>query len=97
MGVDYSHAHAAALLAQLPEQARVFKEENADLEWDTATYFLAQIEYDLRILIWQKTKDGQRNMNKPKPPKLPRDARRERDRMANFDRALIDKVLGGAT
>lgn len=94
MGADYSPAHAAALLAQLPLESRIMRAENADLEWDEATYFLAQIEYDLRVLIWQKTKDAQHGRNKPELPKLPRDIRREQERTRNFDRALIDKVLG---
>lgn len=97
MGADFSPSHAAALVAQLPRESRVMRRYDADLEWDDATYFLARIEYDLRVLIWQKTKDAQRGRNKPEFPKLPRDARRERERVENFDRALIDKVLGGAT
>lgn len=96
MGVDYTHSHAAILLSQLPAESRLLKAEDADLEWSQETYFLAQIEYDLRILIWQRTKDAERGRNKPQPPTLPREQRAKRKRMENFDKSLVDRVLGGA-
>ena len=95
MGVDYSHAHAAILLSQLPADSRLLRAEDVDFEWSQETYFLAQIEYDLRILIWQKSKDGQRGRNKPQPPTLPREERSKRRRTENFDKSLVDRVLGG--
>lgn len=95
MGAAYSYPHAAALATQLPAESRVMRELDAELEWTQQDYFLAQIEYDLRILIWQNSKDGQRNRNKPKPPKLPAEIRAESRRGENFDRDLIDKMLGG--
>lgn len=94
MGEGYSHAHAAALMAQLPRSSRVAKALDPSNEWDDATYLLSIIEYDLRVLIWQNTKDAQRNRNKPKPNDTPRDIAKKMERAKGFDREFIDKVLG---
>ena len=96
MGRDYSFAHAAALMAQMPRTSRTAMALNPDNEWSEATYFLAQIEYDLRVLIWQNTKDGQKGRNQPKPPTFPAERAQRRKRIEGFDKALVDKVLGGA-
>lgn len=95
MGVDYSHLHAAVLMSQLPAGSRVSKHLNADNEWDDATYLLAAIEYDLRVLIWQKTKDAQHGRNKPKPNETPHDLSLKRKRAEGFDKQFIDSVLKG--
>lgn len=94
MGGDYPIAHAAALASQLPSTSRVAKALNPDNEWDDATYLLSAIEYDLRVLIWQKTKDAQKNRNKPKPNETPHDLAKKRQRSEGFDREFIDNVLG---
>lgn len=94
MGVGYSHAHAAALMMQLPLDSRISRKLNPDNEWSDDTYLLSAIEYDLRVLIWQNTKDAQRNRNKPKPNETPRDLAKKRDRAAGFDKDFIDKILG---
>lgn len=94
MGMDYSHAHAASLMVQLPQTSRVAKALNPDNEWSDAEYLLAAIEYDLRVLIWQKTKDGQKNRNRPKPTETPHDVAEKRRRVEGFDKDFIDSVLG---
>lgn len=94
MGVDYSYSHAAALAVQLPRGSRVVKAESPETEWDDATYLLSAIEYDLRVLAWQNTKDAQRNRNKPKPNETPSDLAKKRRRAASFDRDFVDRVMG---
>lgn len=94
MGEEFSHAHAASLMLQLPSTSRISKRFNPDNEWDDATYLLAAIEYDLRILIWQNTKDAQRNRNKPKPNVTPHDLAEKRKRAERFDKGFIDSILG---
>lgn len=94
MGEQFSHAHAAALMMQLPSGSRVAKALDPANEWDEAAYLLSAIEYDLRVLIWQNTKDAQRNRNKPKPNDTPREIARKRERAKGFDRKYIDKILG---
>lgn len=94
MGEDFSHSHAASLMLQLPSSSRVSRKLNPDNEWDDATYLLSAIEYDLRILIWQKTKDAQRNRNRPKPNATPHDLAEKRKRAEGFDKGFIDNILG---
>lgn len=94
MGAGFSHAHAASLVKMLPRGSRVGRALNPDSEWDDATYILAQIEYDLRVLAWQNTKDGQKGRNRPKPNETPHDIAAKRERAKGFDKEYIDKVLG---
>lgn len=94
MGEEYSISHAATLVAQLPETSRVARMLNPDNEWTDAVYLLNAIEYDLRVLIWQKTKDGEKGRNKPKPNETPHERARKRARLENLDKGLVDKVLG---
>ena len=42
-----------------------------DCEWGPAEHLLRQVEYDLRVLCWQNTKDGQRGRNRPQPLQTP--------------------------
>lgn len=94
MGEGFSYAHAASLMRQLPSCSRVSKALNPDNEWDDATYMLALIEYDLRVLIWQNTKDAQKGRNQPKPNKTPHEITEQRKRAEGFDKDFIDKILG---
>lgn len=95
MGADFTCSHAAVLMLQLPTSSRVARKLNYGNEWDDATYMLAAIEYDLRVLIWQKTKDAQHNRNKPKPNETPHDIARKRERAEGFDKSFIDSILKG--
>lgn len=94
MGSDYSYPHAAVLMTQLPHGSRLGRRLNPDNEWEDAVYFLAAIEYDLRVLAWQNTKDAQRNRNKPKPNETPHDLAKKRERAKAFDKGLVDSILG---
>jgi hypothetical protein len=42
---------------------------------------LREIEHDLRIIAWQKTKDGQRGIRPPEPLRLPWDPPSETDKI----------------
>ena len=66
MGRDYTTLHAADLLAQLPEGARVWRAYDERAAWTAERTLLAAIVNDLNWLVWSKTKDGQRNRNRPK-------------------------------
>lgn len=94
MGTDYSYSHAAVLVTQLPPNCRIAVKENPDAAWDTQTWFMWQMEHSLRVLAWQNTKDAQKKRNQPKPAKTPKELHAERMRAANFDKQLIDRVLG---
>lgn len=94
MGVDYSFSHAACLVSQLPSSSRISRTIYPENDWSDETHFLAAIEYDLRVLIWQNTKDGQKGRNKPKPNKTPSDLEKEQQRKNGFDKKLVDMHLG---
>ena len=66
MGRDYTTLHAADLLAQLPEGARVWRAYDERAVWTTERTLLAAIVNNLNWLVWSKTKDGQKNRNRPK-------------------------------
>ena len=93
MGVDYSHAHAACLCAQLPAGARVWRGTAA--EWTAEQYLLAKMEHTLRVIAWQSTEDAQKRRNYPKPIDTPA-AREEWQRKfdaTNANRAFVEDVL----
>lgn len=94
MGVDYTHAHAAVLLDQLPSDSRVRVKRDPNAEWNEQTRILAHIEYSLRLLLWSRTKDAQYGKNKPKPLPSPGERAERRERIEGADKAFVDKVLG---
>jgi hypothetical protein len=95
MGVDYSIAHAACLVAQLPPGARIWR--GTPDEWGADTYLLAQMEHTLRVLAWQQTEDAAKRRNYPKPIETPASrAQLERKVQRSLaNRAMVDAVLAG--
>ena len=86
------------LWEQLPSDSRMARLGQPDLAWGDAERLLHMMEYHLRVLVWQRSKDGSKDRNRPKPLQTP--AERIRNRAA-ADSALahkaeIDKVLGMA-
>ena len=67
MGHDYTVAHAACLVSQLPEGARLWVAINPDAVWTADRTIMAAILNDLNVLLWSKTEDGRRKRNRPKP------------------------------
>lgn len=67
MGRDFSTLHAASLLTQLPEGARVRLAYAPDAVWTSDRALLAAMVNDLNWLVWSKTKDAKHNRNRPKP------------------------------
>jgi len=68
-------------------------------EWTLTDHLLALIHDQLAIANWQRSKDGQRDRNRPKPmsPLLQRESRRERrightDRTPDEVRALLAQL-----
>lgn len=95
MGEEYTHAHAAALLSQLPRESRLLRAERPELEWGYTEALLASIEYSLRVLCWRQTKDGQRGRKPPKPVAAP-GSYGAADKIRRTDLAFVNRVLGGA-
>lgn len=67
MGRDFSTTHAADLLVELPGESRIKRVYGGDGTWDFDR-LLASLAVDaLNVLVWQRTKDGQKGRNRPKP------------------------------
>lgn len=94
MGRDYTHAHAAVLLSQLPRESRVSRYIDHDAAWSEDTVLLASIDYSLRLLLWSKTKDAKHDRNRPEPAKTPSERKAARERGAHVDLDLVRSVLG---
>lgn len=94
MGADYSVAHAAALATHLPREAATVRAVAPEASWSDEAYLLSAIEYDLRILVWQNSKDGQKGRNKPQRPQTPADVGRIKDKVQGTDFAAIAAAIG---
>lgn len=55
------------LVVQLPNDSRIKVAQDDSLQWDVQTYFLRSIEYYMRVVAWQNTKDGQSKNPKGTP------------------------------
>ena len=66
MGRDYSTLHAASLLTQLPEGARVRLAYAPDAAWTSDRALMAAMVNDLNWLVWAQTKDARHNRNRPR-------------------------------
>ena len=94
MGCEYTVAHAAALASNLPPESATVRAMVPEAAWDAHTYLLSAIEYDLRVLVWQNSRDGQHNRNRPKRPQTPADVERIRKKTVETDFAAIAEALG---
>lgn len=94
IGTAYSYLHAADLTACLPRESSTVRAESPALEWTDSEYLLWSIEYSLRILRWQNTKDGQKGSNKPKPIPTPAEVAKVREKVEATDLSHIAEVLG---
>ena len=94
MGCDYSVAHAAACAAHMPRDSACVRAVSPEAAWSDETYLLAAIEYDLRVLAWQNSKDGAKNRNKPKRMQTPADVERIKQKAENTDFRAIAEALG---
>lgn len=93
MGVDYPISHAASLAVCLPRESATVRAECPEAAWDDSTYLLAAIEYDLRVLAWQNSKDGAKGKNKPKPVQTPADVARIAAKVGSTDlKGLADRL-----
>lgn len=95
MGDGYSVLHAAALVSQLPRSSRTVRAVDERATWGDSEALLSLIEYQLRVIAWQNTEDGAKDRNRPRPIPVPGVAEAKAKRAREFDRELIDRVLGG--
>jgi len=66
------------LAANLPPGSAVFREHGGPLAWTQAEHLLAAQVHAAQVANWQRTKEGQKGNNPPKPIEPPK-GRHERD------------------
>lgn len=93
IGEVFSYEEAAILAAQLPQTSRVMRAIDPDVAYTEETTLLRNIEYALRVLVWQNTRNGKSGIDKPEPVKMPSERREKSDEEKQKDRSLVDKVL----
>lgn len=91
---EIGEIRTADLAAQLPSDSRTFRAINPELEWTARDYMLWSIEYSLRILRWQPTKDGRAGRNQPRPMPTPQEFARVRKAMDSTNMEYIAEQLG---
>ena len=94
--VDEDCSRWALLWYALPRESRTARRQSPELRWSEGEYMLASAVHALQVLVWQRTKDGRRGRNKPRPPRTPAEraeAQRRRDN-ALAAREGIDRILG---
>lgn len=89
-------ARMALLWAALPDDSRCVRRLVPEARWTSADYLLRSIEHSARVLVWQRTKDGAKGVNEPKPVQTPAERARNLERRdeALAARAEIDEILG---
>ena len=92
MGRDHSVMHYATCAAQLPLGSRTMSALNPDASWGWTERLLSLIEYDLRVVAWQRTKDAQEGANRPKPPIEPGGVRTEPAVTREYMQAVADAL-----
>ena len=68
----------ADLAANLPPGSGVWREHGGPMAWTQAEHFAASQLHAANVANWQRTKDGQKGANPPKPLEPPK-SRDERD------------------
>lgn len=69
--VDHNWRDLVVFIGHLPADSAVARQEDIEGSmWGLGEHLQADIADSLRLLVWQKTRDGQRGRNQPKP--LPR-------------------------
>lgn len=89
-------ARAALLWSGLPEGSRTAHRTVPESRWTPTDYLLRAMEHDIRVLIWQGSKDGAKGSNAPRPIQTPAERARNIERRddALAARADIDRILG---
>lgn len=83
----------AALVGQLPTTARLYRAVDPAYSWDDTTTLIWMCEYELRVLIWQRTKDGAHGQNKPEPLPAPGKDKKLNEADVLGAKAQVDAVL----
>jgi hypothetical protein len=66
-----SLADLADLVRWLPQGCALYRATGGPMAWTDEEYLLARVEMGVRVLAWQRTKDGTSGRNQPKPLEPP--------------------------
>lgn len=77
---------AANLAAHLPPGSMVWRHTGGPQAWTDELHMLARVEHTLRVLAWQRTKDGEKGRNAPEPIEPPEPVGQARAREARVTR-----------
>lgn len=91
---EVGEIRTADLAAQLPSDSRSYRAIKPELTWTDRDYMLWSIEFSLRVLRWQPTKDGKSGRNKPRPLPTPTDRARVQSKIEATDMKAIADALG---
>lgn len=83
----------AAMAAHLPSDGAVARSRGDG--WSEAERLLASMEFSLRVLRWQPTRDGEKGRNQPKFAQSPAERRAEAEGRAEaqkYTKAYMDAV-----
>lgn len=74
-------------------ESALWRELDADGEglWDVDTYLLANVVDLLNFANWQRSEDGSKGRNKPKPIKRPSDHRAELQKAEDIRAAIAER------
>lgn len=83
-------SRVAALIRRLPHGSHLLKAIDKRSEWDITTHIAADIANSLRLLVWFKTKDGQKNRNRPPMIEAPK---QEKDKTTKIELNRLKQLL----
>lgn len=92
IGEGIDAAYAGDLISMLPAGSRVAAKLDPASEWNEHEYRLAQIEFDLRGIAWLVS--GGKKSKRPKPPVLPAERARVKDKIRATDMDAVAEALG---
>lgn len=95
MGEDYTRSHAAALVAQLPEESRCRRALRPEPDpWGDVEYMLRDIHYFLHCLCYRGTEDAKHGRNRPRPIESPRERLEKAEEIRVADPRGVAEALG---
>lgn len=68
----FSPPDLAEIVVNLPPGCAFWRSFGGPLSLTDEAHILRAVEYDLQILAWRQTEDGQKGRNPPEPPAPPR-------------------------
>lgn len=85
----------ADLAANLPPGCALFRAAGGAAAWTDQVHMLAAVEFRLRVLAWQKTEDGKKGRNQPKPidpPKPTHEVAQEKQELSRRAQAYLRRT-----